>query len=62
MKKSNKYLLLAALFFVGYLVIEFTDIYSDSTWFKFFLILICVTFLISGVSQKRKEWIKESTK
>ncbi len=54
MKKSNNYLLLSALFFTGYLVIEFTDIYGDPVWFKSFLIIICATFLINGISLKRK--------
>ena len=55
MKKSNNYLLLAGICVVAYLVIEFTDIYGDPGWFKFFLVLLGITFLISGISLKRKK-------
>ena len=55
MKKSTNYLLLAGLFIIGYLVIEFTDIYGDPGYFKFFLVLLGATFLISGISINRKE-------
>ena len=55
MKKSTNYLFLAGLFLVAYLVVEFTDIYGNSAWIKFFLVLLGVTFLISGISIRRKE-------
>lgn len=55
MKKSNNYLLLSAVFLIGYLVVEFTDVYGNSTWFRYFLIIIFATFLISGISSKRKK-------
>jgi len=55
MKKSNNYLFFSILFFFGYLVVQFTDIYGDSTWFKAFLIIISFTFMSSGISMKRKE-------
>jgi hypothetical protein len=55
MKKSNNYLLLSAFFFAGYLIIEFTEIFGSPTTFKAFLLIACVTFLISGVSLKQKE-------
>lgn len=54
MKKSTNYIFLAGLSLVFYLVLEFTDIYGNSGWFKFFLVLLGATFLISGISIKRK--------
>ena len=55
MNKQTNYFFLAGLFFVVYLVKEFTDIYGDSGWFKAFLIILSVTFLISGISNRRKK-------
>lgn len=55
MKKSNNYLLLSALFFFGFLVVKYTDTFGNSSWFKLFLIILCITFLISGISQKKKK-------
>ncbi|MBK9042937.1 MAG: hypothetical protein IPN97_06980 [Saprospiraceae bacterium] len=55
MNKQTNYFFLAGLFFVVYLVMEFTDIYGDSGWFKAFLIILSVTFLISGISNRRKK-------
>ncbi|MFC0605407.1 hypothetical protein [Winogradskyella pulchriflava] len=55
MKKSTNYLILAGLSLVLYLVIEFTDIYGNPGWFKFFLVLLGVTFLISGIALRRKK-------
>lgn len=53
MQKGNNYYLLAALFLGFYLVVQFTDIYGKSTWFKAFLIILGVAFLISGLSNKK---------
>jgi uncharacterized membrane protein YhdT len=55
MKKSTNYFILTGLCIIGYLVIEFTDIYGNPGWFKFFLIILGVTFLSSGISTKKKE-------
>ncbi len=55
MNKQTNYFYLAGLFFVVYLVMEFTNIYGDSGWFKAFLIILSVTFLISGISKRRKK-------
>ena len=38
------------LFLVVYLVVEFTDIYGNPGWFKAFLLILTVTFLIIGLS------------
>jgi Ca2+/Na+ antiporter len=54
MKQTN-YFLLAGLFFVVFLVMEFTEIYGDSGWFKAFLIILFVTFLISGIANRKKK-------
>lgn len=55
MLKSTNYLFLSVIFFVVYLVIEFTNIYGDSAWFKAFLLILCFTFLVSGISIKLKK-------
>jgi len=55
MKKANTYLFLAAIFLAAYLIIEFTAIYGDSGWVKAFLLIAFVTYLLSGISRKRKE-------
>lgn len=55
MNKSTNYFFLSGLFLVVYLVIEFTDIYGDPGWFKAFLIILTVTFLILGYSTRRKK-------
>jgi hypothetical protein len=40
MSKQNNYLFLAGVFFVEFLVLEFTSIYGDSGWFtKYALVL-----------------------
>ena len=55
MNKQTNYFFLAGLFFVVFLVMEFTEIYGDSGWFKFFLIILSVTFLITGISNRKKK-------
>jgi len=55
MNKQINYYFLAGLFFVVFLVIEFTEIYGDSGWFKAFLIILSVTFLISGIANRKKK-------
>jgi hypothetical protein len=54
MKQTN-YLFLAGVFFVVFLVMEFTKIYGDSDWFKAFLIILFVTFLVIGIAKRRKK-------
>jgi len=53
MNKKTNYFLLAGLFFAAFLLFEFTDIYSKSTWIKVFFLLIAATFLLSGFSKKQ---------
>jgi len=55
MTKKNNYLFLSGFFFCVFLVVEFTDIYGDSGWFKTFLIILFTTFLISGIASKEKK-------
>lgn len=54
MNKQTNYFFLAGLFFVVFLVIEFTEIYGDSGWFKAFLVILSVTFLITGIANRKK--------
>jgi len=53
--KTNNYFFLSAFFFAVYLIFEFTEIFGDSSWFKFFLVILFITFLISGISIKLKK-------
>ena len=55
MNKRSTYLFLSGFFLVVFLVVEFTDIYGDPGWFKFFLLILIATFFISGISIKREE-------
>jgi hypothetical protein len=55
MNKQTNYFFLAGLFFVVFLVMEFTEIYGDSGWFKAFLIILSVTFLLSGIANGKKK-------
>lgn len=55
MNKQTNYYFLAGLFFVVFLVIEFTGIYGDPGWFKAFLIILSVTFLITGIANRKKK-------
>jgi hypothetical protein len=55
MNKQTNYLILAGLFFVVFLVMEFTNIYGDSGWFKAFLIILSVTFFVTGIANRKKK-------
>jgi len=55
MNKQTNYFFLSGLFFVVFLVIEFTDIYGDPAWFKAFVLILSATFLISGIASKKKK-------
>ena len=54
MNKKTNYFFLSGLFFVVFLVMEFTDIYEPPTWVKAFLIILCITYLISGFINRTK--------
>ncbi len=54
MKNSQNYFLLSALFLIAFLVVQFTDIYGDSKWFKVFALIVSVSFLVGGITQKRR--------
>lgn len=55
MNKKTNYFILSGLFFVVFLVVEFTDIYGDSGWFKAFVLILATTFLISGFANKKSK-------
>ena len=55
MNKQINYYFLAGLFFVVFLVIEFTEIYGDSGWFKAFLLILSVTYLLSGIANRKNK-------
>lgn len=55
MNKQTNYFFLAGLFFVVFLVMEYTEIYGDSRWFKAILIILSVTFLITGMAYRKKK-------
>jgi hypothetical protein len=54
MSKQNNYLFLAGVFFVVFLVLEFTSIYGDSGWFTKYVLVLSVVFLITGIANRRK--------
>ncbi len=53
--KPTNYFFLAGLFFVVFLVFEFTDIYGVPGWVKVFVLILATTFLWSGIAVKRKK-------
>jgi len=55
MNKQTNYFFLSGLFFVVFLLIEFTDIYGAPVWFKAFVLILSATFLISGIASKKKK-------
>ena len=55
MNKQTNYYFLAGLFFTVFLIMEFTEIYGNSGWFKAFLIILSVTFLISGIANRKNK-------
>jgi hypothetical protein len=55
MNKKTNYFFLVGFLFVVYLVMEFTNIYGDSTWFKAYLIILSVTFLITAVANRNQK-------
>lgn len=54
MNTKSNYFLLAGLFSVFFLVVYFTGIYGDSAWYKAFLLILILSFVIGGVSHKNK--------
>jgi len=52
MNKQTNYFFLSGFFFVLLIIMEFTDIYEPPIWFKVFLIILCVAFLISGIANR----------
>lgn len=55
MNKQTNYYFLSGFFFVVFLISQFTDVYKSPTWFKAFVLILCVAFLISGLASKNKD-------
>jgi len=55
MNKQTNYYFLSGFFFVVFLISQFTDVYKSPTWFKAFVLILCVAFLISGLANKNKD-------
>lgn len=54
MVKQANYFFLSGLFFVVFLIIQYTEMYVTPIWFKAFLLILMVTFLISGFAVRQK--------
>ena len=54
MNKHTNYLFLSGFFLVVFLIAQFSDIYQPPTWFKAFILILCFTFLVTGLSNKIK--------
>jgi|JRYD01.1.fsa_nt_gb hypothetical protein len=54
MNKQTNYYFLSGFFFVVFLISQFTDVYKSPMWFKAFVLILCVAFLISGLANKTK--------
>lgn len=55
MNKQINYYFLSGFFFVIFLISQFTDVYKSPKWFKAFVLILCVAFLISGFANKTKK-------
>jgi hypothetical protein len=53
MKQPN-YLFLSGLFFIVFLIVEFTDIYGNPGWFKAFVIILSASFLFGAFANRQK--------
>jgi len=63
MNKQTNYFFLSGLFFVAFLAAEFTEVYESPGWFKAFVLILSITFLISGIAgRKKKNSDSEQTK
>jgi len=51
MNAKSNYFLLAGLFL---LIIQFTDIYGNSAWFKTFLLILIFSLFTGGISKSNK--------
>jgi hypothetical protein len=54
MNTKSKYFLFASLFLIVFLVVQFTDMYGTSKWFKAFLLILFFSFIVSGISKSNK--------
>jgi hypothetical protein len=55
MNKPINYFLLSALFFVAFLMVQFTHIYGNPGWFKVFVLILSTSFLVSGIVNSKKK-------
>ncbi|MEZ4878211.1 MAG: hypothetical protein R2805_11755 [Flavobacterium sp.] len=55
MNKQTNYFFLSAFFLVAFLISQFSDIYKSPTWFKAFVLILSITFLISGISNSQSK-------
>ncbi len=55
MKKPTNYLFLSGFFLVVFLIAQFSDIYQPPAWFKAFVLILCFSFLVTGLSIKIKD-------
>jgi hypothetical protein len=55
MKNKTNYFFLAGLFFAVFVIVEFTEIYGNSDWFKAFLLMLSVIYLILGIANRQKQ-------
>lgn len=53
MSDSRTYFILSGLFFAAFLVVQFTSIYGDASWFKVFTLILSASFLYIGINYKR---------
>lgn len=54
MNTKSNYFLLAGLILIFFLVVQYTDIYGNSTWFKAFLLILVISLIGGGISHKPK--------
>jgi succinate-acetate transporter protein len=55
MKQQTNYFFLSGFFLVVWLVTTFFETFATPTWFKVFILILCVTFLIMGISNISKK-------
>lgn len=55
MNKKTPYIILSALFFVAFLVVQFGSMYGNKGWVKLFFILLSVSFLSSALYNRKSK-------
>lgn len=54
MNAKSNYFLLAGLFLLFFLILQLTDIYGNSAWFKAFLLILIISLFTGGISKSNK--------